>query len=89
VTGVWVGGDERSIRFPNWSFGAGTKSARPIWDKYMVKVYRNPKTGYPKGMFKRPSKLDIPLDCMRYNRNETEETEQTVDDHNEFDPQNF
>jgi penicillin-binding protein 1A len=67
VTGVWVGGDERSIRFPNWSFGAGSKSARPIWDKYMVKVYRNPEVGYPKGFFKRPSSgLDMTLDCSKY-----------------------
>lgn len=67
VTGVWVGGDERSIRFPNWTFGSGTRSARPIWDKYMVKVYRTPETGYPKGYFRRPSTgLDITLDCSKY-----------------------
>ena len=85
VTGVWVGGDERSIRFPNWSFGAGTRSARPIWDKYMVKVYRNPKTGYTKGYFKRPSQLDIPLDCMRYNRPDTEEdSDQPIQEDSDF-----
>lgn len=67
VTGVWVGGDERSIRFPNWTFGSGTRSARPIWDKYMVKVYRNPEIGYPKGYFRRPSTgLDMTLDCSKY-----------------------
>jgi penicillin-binding protein 1A len=75
VTGVWVGGDERSIRFPNWSFGAGTKSARPIWDKFMVKVYRSPEVGYEKGFFKRPSNgLDMTLDCSKYN--DTEEIEE-------------
>lgn len=67
VTGVWVGGDERSIRFPSWSFGAGSKTARPIWDKYMVKVYANPEVGFAKGYFKRPaSGLDITLDCNKY-----------------------
>jgi penicillin-binding protein 1A len=67
VTGVWVGGDERSIRFPTWSFGAGSKSARPIWDKYMVKIYRNDKVGYKKGFFKRPQDgLDMSLDCSKY-----------------------
>lgn len=54
VSGVWVGGDERSIRFPSWSFGAGSKTARPIWDKFMQKVYRDKEVGYPKGFFKRP-----------------------------------
>src|SRR5690606_25877539 len=67
VTGVWVGGDERSIRFPNWTFGSGTRSARPIWDKYMVNGYRSPDVGYPKGFFRRPSTgLDMTLDCSKY-----------------------
>jgi penicillin-binding protein 1A len=68
VTGVWVGGDERSIRFPSWSFGAGSKTARPIWDKYMVKVYNHPEVGYAKGFFKRPiGGLDgVTLDCSRH-----------------------
>jgi penicillin-binding protein 1A len=67
VTGVWVGGDERSIHFPSWSFGSGSKSARPIWDKFMVQVYEHPEVAYPKGQFKRPvSKLDMTLDCSQY-----------------------
>jgi penicillin-binding protein 1A len=72
VTGVWVGGDERRIHFPTWSFGAGSKSARPIWDKYMVQVYEHPEVGYGKGAFKRPAtKLDITLDCNQYNPSDT------------------
>jgi penicillin-binding protein 1A len=69
VTGAWVGGDERSIHFPSWTFGQGGKSARPIWDKYMVKVYRHPEVGVPKGFFKRPSAgLDgATLDCSQFN----------------------
>jgi penicillin-binding protein 1A len=64
VTGIWVGGDERAIRFPSWVFGSGTKSARPIWDKFMVKAYADPKSGIVKGQFKRPlTGLDISLDC--------------------------
>lgn len=67
VTGVWVGGDERNIHFPSWIFGAGARTARPIWDKYMLKVYADPTTGIAKGQFKRPaSGLDITLDCDRY-----------------------
>jgi penicillin-binding protein 1A len=64
VSGVWVGGDERSIHFPTWSFGSGARSARPIWEKFMRKVYADPKTGIVKGQFKRPdSGVDISLDC--------------------------
>ena len=69
VSGVWVGGDERSIHFPSWDFGAGSKSARPIWDKFMMKIYAHPETGYTKGFFKTPaSGLDMTLDCDKYNQ---------------------
>lgn len=67
VTGVWVGGDERSIHFPSWDFGQGTKSARPIWSGFMTRVYRDKDTGYGKGFFKRPlTGLDMTLDCSQY-----------------------
>ncbi|CAN5194712.1 transglycosylase domain-containing protein [soil metagenome] len=59
VTGVWVGGDERSIHFPSWPLGQGSKSARPIWDKYMVKTYKDPSTGIMKGKFKIPDNAEI------------------------------
>jgi len=66
VTGIWVGGDERAIHFPSWTFGQGTRTARPIWDKYMTKVYQDPYTGITKGKFKLPkSGLDISLDCAK------------------------
>ncbi len=87
VTGVWVGGDERSIHFPTWSFGQGSKTARPIWDRYMVKVYENPEIGYGKGQFKRPSSgLDITLDCSKHAASDStfqqQEPEITLDDIN-------
>lgn len=81
VSGVWVGGDSRNIHFPTWSFGAGSKSARPIWDKYMVKVYETPEVGYGKGRFKRPvGGLDMTLDCNQYTSSDSTQ----VDDHDEM-----
>jgi penicillin-binding protein 1A len=66
VTGIWVGGDERAIRFPSWVFGSGTKSARPIWSNFMTKVYADPKTGIVKGQFKRPpTGVDLNFDCSK------------------------
>lgn len=66
VTGVWVGGDERSIHFPSWVFGQGARTARPIWEKFMLKAYADPESGITKGQFKRPSSgLDISLDCLK------------------------
>ena len=63
VTGVWVGGDERAVRFPSWDFGQGIRTARPIWARFMTKVYADPQTGITKGQFKRPaSGVDILFD---------------------------
>lgn len=49
VTGVWVGGDERSIHFRSWDMGQGSRTARPIWEKFMRKVYLDPNVEYKKG----------------------------------------
>lgn len=64
VTGVWVGGEEPSIHFPSWGFGSGGRSALPIFDTFMTKVYQHPGIGFPKGHFKQPaSGLDMTLEC--------------------------
>lgn len=76
VTGVWVGGDERAIRFPTWTFGQGTRSARPIWDKFMMKVYADKESGIGKGQFQRPrSGLDISVNCDSYTESDSVEVE--------------
>lgn len=41
VTGVWVGGEARQIRFRSLQLGQGANTALPIWAKYMGKVYRD------------------------------------------------
>ena len=70
VAGAWVGGDDRSIRFKHWTMGQGARTAMPIWEKFMTKVYGDVSLGYKKGPFERPSKpLSIELDCNKYNRN--------------------
>jgi penicillin-binding protein 1A len=64
VSGVWVGGDERSIHFPSWGFGQGAKTARPIWSTFMQKVYADSTTGVKRGYFKKPSTgMDMSFDC--------------------------
>jgi penicillin-binding protein 1A len=85
VSGAWVGGDERSIHFETWTLGQGGKTARPIWEKYMLKVYADESlTEYKKGQFKRPATgLDITLDCSRY---ETDQPETGPIDEEEWDP---
>jgi penicillin-binding protein 1A len=63
VTGVWVGGDERSIHFPNWGESSGGRTALPIWDSYMKGVYSHPHIGYQKGRFKQPPGMESRLVC--------------------------
>ena len=52
VTGVWVGGDERSIHFKSWKHGSGGRVALPIWNSFMKGVYDHPETRVRKGLFK-------------------------------------
>lgn len=67
VSGVWVGGDDRAIHFRNWAAGQGGRTARPIWVKYMEKVYADKSLGYTKGAFPRPERpLSIEIDCDKY-----------------------
>ena len=67
VAGSWVGGDERSIHYRSWSMGQGSKTARPIWEMFMLKLYKDESLEYKKGLFKRPiGGLDITLDCAKY-----------------------
>lgn len=76
IAGSWVGGDERSIHYRSWSMGQGSRTARPIWEKLMRKVYADESLEYKKGMFRRPiSGLDITLDCAKYPGSETDSTE--------------
>lgn len=69
VSGVWTGGDDRAIHFRSWISGQGGQTARPIWVKYMEKVYADQSLGYTKGPFPRPERpLSIEIDCDVYER---------------------
>ncbi|MFY0626526.1 MAG: transglycosylase domain-containing protein [Reichenbachiella sp.] len=67
VAGAWVGGDDRSIHFKNWYMGQGGRTARPIWENFMLKVYADPLTGINKSAFRKPTTpLEVELDCDLY-----------------------
>lgn len=64
VTGVWVGAEDRAVRFSNLEKGSGTNMALPIWGYYMNKVYADSSINISKGDFEKPEgPLDINLDC--------------------------
>ncbi|MBR0073242.1 MAG: transglycosylase domain-containing protein [Bacteroidales bacterium] len=66
VTGVWIGGEMRSIHFNNMTYGQGAAAALPVWGLYMKKVYDDPKINFYKGNFDRPANIDVELDCSKY-----------------------
>ena len=66
VTGVWVGGEDRSIHFDEIGFGQGATMALPIWGQFMKNAYLNPELGISSEDFVEPENLSINLDCEKY-----------------------
>lgn len=64
VSGVWVGGEERSIRFDHIAQGQGAAMALPIWALYMKKVLANKELGYSENdNFDVPTEWNAEIDC--------------------------
>jgi len=75
VTGVWVGGEDRSVHFNNIAYGQGATMALPIWALYMKKNYADKELGISDKPFKRPPGVDIQLDCEKKTESEDSEPE--------------
>ena len=69
ATGVWVGGEVRSIHFRSINLGQGANMALPIWALYMKKVWADKSLKIPKNNFDIPS-VDISdrIDCKKFNQ---------------------
>ncbi len=82
VTGVWVGGDNRSIHFKSIAYGQGAAMALPIWGIYMKKNYENKELGISDKDFEKPRGLSIELDCdkIRAEAKKNIDTEEDLDD---------
>ncbi|MEN8790539.1 MAG: transglycosylase domain-containing protein [Flavobacteriaceae bacterium] len=65
VTGVWVGGEERSVHFRSIVYGQGASMALPIWGLYMKKNYADEDLGISQGQFEKPENLSINVDCNK------------------------
>lgn len=86
VTGVWVGAEDRSVRFRTLSQGMGTNTALPIFAYYTKFINADDSLSISQGDFEMPETiLKPPLDCSGYSsssnlnepsfNNEWEETE--------------
>lgn len=79
VTGVWVGGEDRSIRFRSIGLGQGANMALPIWALYMKKIYADKKLEISTGDFEAPLQpLSVTIDCKKYEQ-EQKATERKYD----------
>lgn len=63
VTGVWVGGEERSVHFKSITYGQGAAMALPIWGVYMKSCYADEELNVSQGEFEAPEELSIRVDC--------------------------
>ncbi len=80
VTGVWVGADERSIHFKTSDYGEGSKTALPIYGKFMERLYHDPKSGITYGRFPKPTvKITKDYNCPTpRQRNDTSRVDSTA-----------
>lgn len=77
VTGVWVGAEDRAVRFKSMNWGQGARMALPIYGYYMQEVYKDKKLkistadfevpiGYDPTLFECDGGQNIPTD-VEYN----------------------
>ncbi len=85
VTGVWVGGEERSVHFRNIVYGQGASMALPIWALYMKRNYAEEDLGISAEEFERPEELSIRVDCTGEEEEETETVPDLEDDLDDLD----
>ncbi len=58
VTGVWIGAEERSVRWRSTGQGQGAAVALPAYGYYMNKIYKDAKLGLSTSDFEKPAGYD-------------------------------
>jgi len=68
LAGVWVGCDDKFVRFRSTRLGQGANTALPIWAKFIDKVYADTSLNYNiNAKFEQPvEKLSVELDCDNF-----------------------
>ncbi len=78
VTGVWVGAEDRGIRFREIRLGQGANTALPIWAKYMKRLYADDQVDISMEDFEPPlGDIQFETDCEKVE--EEEEPRQLFD----------
>lgn len=64
VTGVWVGGEDRSIHFNDMRLGQGSNMALPVFANLMEQVYADSTLNITQeDHFDKPPNFDVRIDC--------------------------
>lgn len=63
VSGVWTGGEERSIQFSRGDWGQGSRLALPVWGLYMKKIYDDPELSK---IYRTDVKFEMPENYKQY-----------------------
>jgi len=58
VTGCWVGGEDKVVRFNSGFYGQGSRMAMPIFGELMRSLYNDASTGIHRGPFPLPAAID-------------------------------
>jgi penicillin-binding protein 1A len=61
VTGVWVGAEDRAVRFTSMEWGQGARMALPIYGYYMKKIYADKKIKLSTKDFEIPEGYDMSI----------------------------
>jgi penicillin-binding protein 1A len=88
ATGVWVGAEDRGVRFRSTNQGQGARTALPIYGYFMNKVYKDPKIKISKSDFEKPDEFDdSKVDCHEnYGVVEREVDSTNVDSNEDLTP---
>ncbi|SNR13976.1 penicillin-binding protein 1A [Tenacibaculum jejuense] len=72
TTGVWTGGEDRSIHFVGLDKGGGASMSLPTWAIFMRKCYADKSLKISKADFEEPSDLSINVDCKKHEEKKDE-----------------
>ena len=77
ITGVWVGGDNPTVRFKTTTYGQGAYAALPVVGHFLNKVYHDSKYAYLKSKsFQVPDTIYTQLNCNDFEQEQKQEQEQ-------------
>jgi penicillin-binding protein 1A len=69
TTGIWTGGEDRSVRFRSMALGQGANMALPVWALYMQKIYADTTLNISIEDFEPPMHgINVETDCEEFEK---------------------